>query len=158
MTTLPVNKPAPPRSLWPYTIVAAFVLFAAFIGYMVQQAMRTSVDLVSADYYAQELRHQQRMEAAARTRALPGAVGISQHARTLTLQLPAALAADARGQVQFFRPSDQALDFIVPLRPDASGTQQLSTARLRPGYWRLRLDFTAAGQAYFVEQNITVPN
>ena len=33
--------------------------------------LRTSVDLVSQDYYAQELRHQQRMNAVARTAALP---------------------------------------------------------------------------------------
>ncbi|AYA37653.1 nitrogen fixation protein FixH [Hymenobacter oligotrophus] len=161
MTSLTVNKPAPQRSLWPYAIVAAFVLFALFIGYMVKQAMSTQVDLVSKDYYQQELRHQQRMDAVARTNALPGAVDVAFDAATdeLTLQLPANLAGQqATGKVQFFRPSDQTLDFAVPLQADATGTQRLSTAKLKPGYWRIRLDFEAAGQAYFVEKNITVAN
>lgn len=159
MTTLAVHKTAP-RSRWPYAIIAAFVLFAGFIGYMVRQAMRTSVDLVSPDYYAQELQHQQRMSAVARTAALPAgavAIGYDAAARTVALQLTAALARQQpSGQLQFFRPSDQALDFSVPLQPDAQGRQRLSTARLKPGYWRLRLDFEAAGQAYFVEKSIVV--
>ncbi|GAB3834434.1 FixH family protein [Hymenobacter jeollabukensis] len=162
MTTLAVNTPAQPRrSLWPYAIMAAFVLFAGFIGYMVRQAMRSSVDLVSKDYYEQELRHQQRMNAVARTAALAEQVTVRYQpaARTLALQLPAALTSQgATGQVQFFRPADQTLDFTVPLQPDAAGRQQLSTARLRPGYWRVRLDFEAGGQPYFVEQSIVVSN
>ncbi|RAK67002.1 FixH family protein [Hymenobacter edaphi] len=162
MTTLAVNTPAQPRrSLWPYAIIAAFVLFAGFIGYMVRQAMRSSVDLVSKDYYEQELRHQQRINAVARTAALAEQVTVRYQpaARTLVLQLPAALARQgATGQVHFFRPADQTLDFTVPLQPDAAGRQQLSTARLRPGYWRVRLDFEAGGQPYFVEQSIVVGN
>ncbi|GAB2949946.1 hypothetical protein GCM10027048_13880 [Hymenobacter coalescens] len=157
MSTLTVNKPAPQRSLWPYAIIAVFVLFGTFIGYMVKQAMSSSVDLVSKDYYEQELQHQQRMEAAARAAALPGAIRYQAAADELTLQLPAALAGQQpTGKVRFFRPSDQHLDFTVPLQPDAAGTQRLSTAKLQPGYWRVRLDFEAGGQAYFVEQNVTV--
>ena len=48
MTPLPPSSKK--RSLWPYAIIAVFVLFAGYIGYMVQQAMRTTVDLVSPDY------------------------------------------------------------------------------------------------------------
>ncbi|MFC7666954.1 FixH family protein [Hymenobacter humi] len=82
------------RNIWPYAIVATFVLFAAYIGYMVQRAMRTNVDLVSADYYQQELAHQQRMESVARTAALPAPVQVRYEgaAQRLTVQIPASLA------------------------------------------------------------------
>ncbi|MCB2406989.1 FixH family protein [Hymenobacter lucidus] len=148
------------RSIWPYAIILTFVLFAGYIGYMVQQAMRTSVDLVSPDYYQQELRYQQRMETVARTAALPAPVQLEHDAarRHLTLQLPAALASQAvQGQLHFFRPSDQKLDFTLPLQP-VNGMQQINTAQMQAGYWRVRLDFTAGGQAYFVERNITLAN
>ncbi|WP_400191590.1 FixH family protein [Hymenobacter sp. B81] len=161
MPSLVVNKPAPQRSLWPYAIIATFVLFALFIGSMVKQAMSSSVDLVSKDYYRQELEHQQRMEATARTRALAAeaVVRYQAAAHQLEVQLPAALQGQAlSGTVQFFRPSDQTRDFSVPLQPDADLRQVLSTARLQPGYWRVRLDFSADGQRYFVEQNVTIPN
>lgn len=149
------------RTLWPYAIIAAFVLFAGFIGYLVRQAMRTSVELVSPDYYQQELAYQQRMETVARTAALPAPVEINFDAvaQRLTLQLPAAMAGrQVEGQVHLFRPSNQHLDFSLPLQPSEQLVQHISTARMQPGYWRVRLDFTADGHAYFVERNITLGN
>ncbi|MBH8567450.1 FixH family protein [Microvirga sp. STS02] len=149
--------PTKPRTIWPYAVIAVFVLFAGYIGFMVQQAMRTSVDLVSPDYYKQELAYQQRMESVARTAALPAPVQLHHDAaaQRLTLQLPATLAGQAvRGSLHFFRPSDQKLDFTLPLQPGPN--QQFSTAKMRPGYWRVRVDFTADNQAYFVEKELLI--
>jgi nitrogen fixation protein FixH len=152
------TSPSPQASRWPSAIITVFVLFAGYIGYMVQQALRTSVDLVSPDYYQQELVYQQRMETVARTAALPAPVELTYHAEAqeLRLQLPAALAGQAlQGQMHFFRPSDQKLDFVLPLLPTA-GQQRISTAAMQPGYWRVRLDFTASKQPYFIEQEVVV--
>ena len=150
---------SPQRSIWPYAIVAVFVLFAIYIGFMVYQAMQTDVNLVSANYYQQELAHQQRMAAVARVAALPTPVLVRHDAagQRLTVQLPAALAGQAvRGQLHFFRPSDQALDFALPLLPTAGRQQSVNTSQLAPGLWRVQLDFTADGQAYFLEQDLTI--
>ncbi|PJJ59747.1 FixH family protein [Hymenobacter chitinivorans] len=155
MATAPTSK----RTFWPYAIILAFVLFAGYIGFMVQQAMRTSVDLVSPDYYKQELAYQQRMETEARTAALPAPVQVilDADARRLTLTLPASLAGQAvQGRVHFFRPSDQQRDFSLPLQFGPNQQQHINTSQMQPGYWRVRLDFTAGGQAYFVERNITL--
>ncbi|MBF9141611.1 FixH family protein [Hymenobacter properus] len=152
VTTVPKTR----TTLWPYAIIAVFVLFAGYIGFMVQQAMRTSVDLVSADYYKQELAYTQRMESVARTAALPAPVELTHDAaaQELALQLPPTLAGQAvQGQIHFFRPSNQKLDFILPLQ---SAAQVLSTRKMQPGYWRVRLDFTAGNQAYFVEKELTI--
>jgi len=146
-------------SCWPYAIIAVFVLFAGYIGFMVQQALRTSVDLVSPDYYQQELVYQQRMETVARTAALPAPVELSYRAaaQELQLQLPDALISQAvQGQLHFFRPSDQRLDYKLPLLLNASGQQRISLAAMRPGYWRVRLNFTAANQPYFIEQEVII--
>ena len=146
-----------PRTVWPYAIITVFVLFAGYIGFMVQQAMRTTVDLVSPDYYKQELAYQQRMESVARTAALPAPVQLRHEAAThrLTLQLPATMAEQAiKGEIHFFRPSDQKLDFTLPLQTGMQ--QQFNTAQMRPGYWRVRVDFTADSQAYFVEKELII--
>jgi nitrogen fixation protein FixH len=148
------------RNLWPYAIIATFVLFASYIGFMVQRALRTDVELVSPNYYQQELAYQQRMESVARTVALPAPVQITYEAaaRRLTLELPTTLAAaGVRGQVRFFRPSNQKLDFTLPFAPTGQPARQLlSTAHLQPGHWRLRLDFTVGGQAYFIEEVLSI--
>ncbi|MDQ2769688.1 MAG: FixH family protein [Bacteroidota bacterium] len=145
------------RSPWPYAIVAVFVLFAIYIGSMVYHAMQTDVNLVSADYYQQELVHQQRIDAETRAAALPTPVQI-RHEPTrqrLTLQLPTALAGQAiAGQVHFFRPSNQNLDFTVPLRPAPDLQQSINTSKMALGFWRVQVEFTAGGQAYFIEKDL----
>lgn len=146
-------------NLWPYAIVATFVLFASYIGYMVQQAMSTNVDLVSADYYQQEIAYQKRIESVARTAALPTPVQVDYEpeAQRLTLKLPPSLAGQAvQGTVHFFRPSDQKLDFKLPFTATEKAPQQLNTSKLQPGLWRLRIDFSAGGQQYFVEQELSI--
>ena len=70
--------PTTRRTLWPYAIIATFVLFAGFIGYMVQRAFHTDVELVSPDYYKQEIAYQKRMESVARTAALPAPVPLAR--------------------------------------------------------------------------------
>ncbi|RYF88560.1 MAG: hypothetical protein EOO03_08135, partial [Chitinophagaceae bacterium] len=42
-------------TIWPYAIIAAFVLFIGYIGYMVKGAINSTVDLVSKDYYQKEI-------------------------------------------------------------------------------------------------------
>ncbi len=146
------------KSAIPYLIIGAFLLFATYIGIMVQQAMRTDVELVSTDYYQQELAYQQRITADARTAALPTPILIqTTTANQLTVRLPSALAGQSiKGEVRFFRPSDSHLDFSVPFQPDGTTlTQTLSTARLQPGHWRIQLSFTANGQPYFKEEVIS---
>jgi nitrogen fixation protein FixH len=146
----------PSRPHWPHAIIAVFVLFAGYIGFMVQQAMRTTVDLVSPDYYQQELAYGNRMANVARTAALPAPVELAYDAaaQRLSLRLPPALAGQAvQGQLHFFRPSNQKLDFSLPLQ---TSSQQFSTAKMQPGYWRVRLDFTAGNQTYFLEKELTI--
>jgi nitrogen fixation protein FixH len=145
----------PRRSFIPHIIIGVFVLFAIYIGIMVQQAMRTDVQLVSADYYQQELDFQERMQATARATALPVRIFSDETTYRITIQLPAAIAAHVTtGSVQFVRPSDAKLDFSVPFKPDANGQQLFSAAQLAPGYWQLRVLFSASNQSYFAEINL----
>ena len=152
-------NPAPTRTLWPYAIITAFLLFGGYISYMVSQTMRTNVDLVSPNYYQQELAYQQRMDSEARTAALPSAVAIDYQvaAQQLHLQLPATLRGQQlEGRIHFFRPSDLQLDFTLPLQPDSDLSQRISTQKMDSGFWRVRVDFAADGQSYFVEQDLTL--
>ncbi|QNE38133.1 nitrogen fixation protein FixH [Hymenobacter sp. NBH84] len=149
----------PTRTLWPYAIVTAFLLFGSYIGYMVSQTMRTNVDLVSPTYYQQELAYQQRIESVARTAALPVAVTITHDtaASQLQVQLPPSFAGRRiAGQLHFFRPSNLHLDFNLPLQPGSDLTQRLNTQKMARGFWRLRVEFTADGQAYFVEKDLGI--
>jgi nitrogen fixation protein FixH len=147
------------RSPWPYAIIATFVLFAGYIGYMVKQAMGSKVELVSKEYYQEELAHQQRMESVARTANL--AEGIRTEVTPETHQLQITLPQEFKGKtlngtLHFFRPSNPELDFKIPLNADANLQQSVNTRRMQAGLWRLRMSFTVDGQSYYHEKEFTL--
>ena len=147
----------PSRNYWPHAIIAWFVIFAAALAAWVTVAMRQKMDLVRSDYYEEEVRFQHQLDRLNRTAAIRSEVAIHHDAtkREVTLRLPAGhLASRASGQIHFYRPSDAALDFQVPLAVDAAGLQRIGTGALRGGLWKVRVQWSAAGQDYFFEQVI----
>ena len=56
------------RNLWPLCIIVTFVLFFAGTVGLIVMACSQKVDLVSADYYEQELKFQSRIDRVERTR------------------------------------------------------------------------------------------
>lgn len=147
-----------PRSLWPYAIIGWFTLAITGIIIFITWAVQQRMDLVGADYYDQEIRHQQRIDSIQRTRAL-GDVRIIQNdaTRSVTVQIPAAQAgAGPEGTIRFYRPSEAALDRELPLRVDATGAQQCDIATLRPGLWKVRVEWRAGGQDFYFDQSLVI--
>jgi hypothetical protein len=145
----------PSRNYWPHAIIAWFVIFAAALGAWVTVAVRQKMDLVRADYYEEEVRYQGQVDRLNRTAALRSEVAIHHDAtkREVTLQLPAAhVSPRPSGSIHFYRPSDAALDFRVPLAVEATGLQRIGTDALRGGLWKVRVQWSAAGHDYFHEQ------
>jgi hypothetical protein len=145
----------PSRNLWPYAIIAWFVIFAAAMAAWITVAVRQNMDLVRTDYYEEEVRFQRQLDRLNRTAGIRSEVAINYDApkREVTLRLPAAhLAALPNGEVHFYRPSNASLDFRVPLAVDAAGLQRIGTETLRGGLWKVRVQWSAAGQDYFFEQ------
>ena len=146
-------------SWWPKLIIAAFVMFGAFIGYMVYQAMQTDVDLVSADYYKKEIAYQQHIDQVKATQGLSEQVLINQAsaAQTISLVFPEGLTpVEVQGTVNFFRPSDAKLDYEVPLQLNIDNQQHISTAKMAKGFWRVQINWQVADQSYFNQKDIRI--
>ncbi|ARS34987.1 FixH family protein [Pontibacter actiniarum] len=145
-------------TLWPYGIIAAIVLFAGYIIFFVTKAMRQDVDLVSKNYYEQEIAYQDHINTVGRTVAV-GEVAITYKAEDqhILLQLPEGFQGQAvRGAVSFFRPSDEGLDFEVPLQLGRDQSQLLETDTLQQGLWKVRVNFSAGNEVYFAEKAISI--
>ena len=154
-TTTTNNK----SSWWPKLIIAAFAGFALFIGNMVRQAMQTEVDLVSQDYYQQEIAFQKHINQVQATQALNGQVSITlaAAAEQLSLVFPAESGPEpVAGQIHFFRPSNAKLDFTLPLQLNQDHQQHIPTHSLAKGLWRVHLTWQRQGQDYFLEKVITL--
>lgn len=156
MTTAIIS---PKRSPWPYAIAGYFALAITGIAIFITWAVKQNMDLVRSDYYEQEILFQQHIDAVARARALgpTAALKFDAPSHTLRIQVPAAhLRQEFSGQLHLYRPSDAKLDRHVELKPAVSGEQFLNSADLAPGVWKARMEWSAGGSRYLMEQNLFV--
>ncbi|MDX5422490.1 MAG: FixH family protein [Hymenobacteraceae bacterium] len=145
-------------TLWPYAIIAAIVLFMGYIIYFVIKAMNQDVDLVSKDYYEQEIRYQEHIDKVGRTVAAGDvALNYNAEAQTILLQLPESLKGQTiTGNITFFRPSDDRLDQEVPLQLGRDLSQLIETGDLTKCLWKVRVNFSANNETYYTEETIQI--
>lgn len=163
--TAPAKAPAsvprvPGRNLWPFGIIAAFVLFIAGTAGLIVLASFHRPELVTADYYEQELRYQQTYDSRARTAALgaEAAVTLDEAARRLRVTLPPRHAAlRPAGAIHLYRPAAAHADRHVALTLDAEGRQELDVRDLAPGLWRVRVEWIVANETFSLERQLVLP-
>ena len=138
-------------------VVIAFLVFAAGILLMVSISMNRELDLVSDDYYQQELKHQDRIESTRRANALPEQPAVRLSNSLVTVKLPKRFASGGTaGILTFYRPADRKSDFTIPLQLDSTGTQQVQASSLLKGLWRVKVRWTSQHQDYYHEEPIMV--
>jgi nitrogen fixation protein FixH len=144
------------RVHWGFGLAAAYVLFATSTVGFVVFAIERPVDLVSPDYYAQSLRHDQRLAAMTNAAELGHELDVEVAYRNVRLHFPPAMAATIEGTATLYRPSSAAADRVMALRPNRDGVQMLSLARVPAGHWVLQLQWTAGGRAFYHEATVIV--
>jgi nitrogen fixation protein FixH len=149
----------PSRNPWPLGIIITFALFFAGTVGLVVMACSQKVDLVSADYYEQELKFQGRIDRVEHTRSAATQATVAYEAtqRCITISLPAEQAQHkVWGSVELYRPSAAGMDRAVKFEPDASGVQRIDAAGMAPGLWRVRVTWTAEKENYYLDQKVVV--
>lgn len=149
----------PPFNPWPLGIVLAFAVFIAGTATLIVLACSQRTDLVRADYYEQEILHQQQIDRLERTqRSAPDArvTYDRAHAR-LEVSLPALQASRGpQGQIHLYRPSAANLDRHIPLELDARGQQTLDATDLLPGLWRVRVSWSVDQEEFQLDERLVV--
>jgi len=147
------------KSGWflPYVITGAFICFMSYIIFFVTQAMRSEVNLVSKDYYQQELDYQNHIEVMNRTAAQNQEVTVAAPAGAsqVIINIPGA-AGKIAGNIQFFRPSDATQDFQMPIKLNESQNQIINTEKLAKGFWRVKINYTLGQEKFYYETRITL--
>ena len=147
------------RNFWPLGIIITFALFIAGTVGLIVMACSQKADLVSADYYEQELKFQGRIDRVERTRraVTQAAVAYDATRQCITISLPAEQARHAiSGRIELYRPSAAGLDREVKLEPDTNGVQRLDAAGMVPGLWKVRVSWTVENLDYFLDQKVVV--
>lgn len=143
---------------WGIKITILYVGFVVMIGTMVFLTMRQNVDLVSADYYQQELDYQQKLDRMNASNTLAGKPEVRPGKEFVSISFPAEMRGKKiSGRVNFFRPADAARDFNLEISTDSSGAQQIPANKFVSGMYTVQISWTAGEKKYYNESPLYIP-
>lgn len=144
---------------WPVSLIAFFSVAICGAVAFVIFCSRHKVELVTADYYEQEVHYQDQLDRVHRAASLQAAATVryDEAAQRITVSLPANQpGAPLKGWIQLYRPSSAELDQTLPLQLDAQGLQVIDAARLSTGLWHVRVSWKAGGADYYYDQKVVI--
>jgi hypothetical protein len=140
---------------WGKWIIVSFVLFAVFIGTLVVVCVRQDINLVSKNYYAEELNYEQQIERINNTARLDEKPRIRVVDHAIEVQFNQFNKVD-KGEIKLVRPSDVKLDRLFTLHAFGDTAQQFDVSTLPGGMYRVKMLWSMNGKEYYVEDMITL--
>ena len=140
---------------WSYRITFLYLGFVGIIVTLVTISSRNKEELVAKDYYAQELRYQDKINAINNEKSLPKSIEHEVDGSGVTLLFPAETGKELVGEINFYCPSDSKKDALFKMIVDAEGNQVISKDKLQRGVYKLRLTWSLSGKNYFREDVIS---
>ena len=144
------------RSFWPMAILTYFILAIIGIAIFITFAVRQNMDLVRKDYYAEEIQFQQHFDQLSRTRELNWKPEVAYDRERDVVVISLTKALSISGKIQFYRPSDAALDHHVKLSLNQDGAQEIDARNFPNGLWKVRISWTADDEEFFTQEIIVI--
>ena len=141
---------------WGKGIAAVYILFVvatlSFVGYSFTQ----KVELVSDNYYAQEVAYQDRIEQTERANNLAEKIDISIDNGNASISFPSD-AIPQKGTIHFYHPSTSALDKTVTIKENADNKKTDVDIRTLPkGRWKVSIEWNSNGKEFYQESVVTL--
>ena len=130
-----------------------FLVLITFVAFTFYQKW----DLVSGDYYQEEIKYQEKIEQKNRTKKLSDklVLQVNKDQKLFILTFPSYPAEEAvEGTVFFYRPADARADRQFPLRFNQNGIQKIDIQDFPSGNWQVKVEWQVRNQAYIYEQRI----
>ena len=138
---------------WGNKIVVVFIGFAALIGTLVYSCMTQDFELVSADYYKDEIAYQKNIDGSSNANKISPLV-ISQINDNIEIKLPDEQANQpVTGKVWFYCATSSASDLRLPLSTDKNGTMQIRRSLISNAKYLVKTSWQVNGKEFYNEQN-----
>lgn len=141
---------------WGYKIIMVYSVFIAGILFMVFRSSSQKTDLVTTDYYAKELKYQDKIDEAGRVNALSEGLRYEIKDNRLLLYFPKDFAGKKiTGTAELYCPSDEDKD----VKKEFSVQDAAVEIMIRPankGQHELHISWQAEGVTYYFEKKIFI--
>lgn len=138
---------------WGKGIIVALALFVGFILFLVITLMRQDVDLVSEDYYKQEIDYEARIQKEQNGLNSAAKIKIVDQKSFVIIQLPDSIAL-TNVLVNLKRPNDEKLDKSFKI--EGTKTFMLPKASLEKGKYDLTIEYTMDKKDCLLQQKIII--
>ena len=142
---------------WGTGIVLAFIGFMCFILYFVIKVntdKKYDHDLVTEDYYKQELDFQNDINKETNAKNLTENISLKKTENGLLIAIPENLKINGiSGKVFLYRPSNKQLDFEVPISL-SDHNLLIPDKRLLDGRWNIKIYWQYKGKSYLYKKEI----
>jgi hypothetical protein len=138
-------------------IIAGFIGMIFFMSFLVYSSINENIDMVSKNYYEEELVFQNKIDA--KENALPFAndYAISQVEKQILLQLPQPLAANATSaSVVFYCLANSKFDKTVILKANTTGLYTIDTKDFNKANYKVKVSIEANNKNYYKEMNLSL--
>ena len=139
---------------WGYLITFGYLAFVGGMCFLVYKATSQKFDLVTNDYYDQELKYQQVIDQSANTAKLSAPLTISKTATELKIEFPAEMK-DKKKEVDFYLyyPADAKRDFRKSMSISENEIIQALSAAMK-GLYQLKLSWQVDSVKYYFEKKL----
>jgi hypothetical protein len=144
---------------WPLGIAIIYLSFVFLLIAFGIYSRFQQVDLVTEDYYEQELKYQQQINRINRAQSLSEPVNWKHdnYNDRLLLKFPKEIdPLKVKGHILFFRPSDAKQDKLTALNLTSENTQTINTKTLSSGFWKLKIFWQIDNIEYYKEGNLVI--
>lgn len=140
---------------WGKWIVVSFLLFAGFMAAIVTISMKQDVNLVSSQYYQDDLDFQQQLDRKNNTAALVYPPEITLTEKQLQVYFPEQTSIES-GVIKLFRPSTDKQDQDFVLQTSDESTQVFKLQPLARGAYRVKMTWKVADKEYYLEKFVVI--
>ncbi len=141
---------------WGKKILFIYLAFVAGIVFLVIKAMNQNQDLVTNEYYEQELKYQQRIDESNRTDSITNPVDVHYKKDSLNVVFSDFFSGnDIKGDVLIYCPDDEKKDvkqeFVL-----AKGVVSFAVPYHSVGFRHIKIYWSADGKSYYKEQDLFI--
>ncbi len=136
-------------------VAFSFIAFALFIGTLVAVCVKQEIPLVSANYYQEDLRYDQKLLHKKNAEALAELPVVSVDNQSLSLTF-SQMALVQEGLIKLNRPSDSRLDQAFRFDHSLASPHAFAISLPQRGLYRLSIQWKMNGKEFFVERNIVL--
>ena len=142
---------------WGHKLTLGFIAFAGMIIYMVVQSMNTRYELVSNEYYKDELQYQQVIDGTSRANQLSSKASVTQQNDELVIQLPPEMQQKTiTGSLWFYNATDSKKDKKMALQVNDHAAQAIDSRQFLPGNYTANISWASNNETYYSEVPVTI--